>query len=124
MSKYHFGKDELYYLGHVVGKEGSKVDPRKIETMAKWHRPLEVGHLRSFLGLCNYIRRFIHGYSTLFVPLTSLTRNKAKFNWTDDCEHAFEDVKYALTHAPIQTLPKLGESFEVVSDASLLRAGV
>jgi hypothetical protein len=120
MSKYHFGKSELYYLGHVVGKEGIKVDPKKIETMAKWHRPLEVGQLRSFLGLCNYFRRFIHGYSTLVAPLTSLTRNKVKYIWTDKCERAFENVKYVLTHAPILTLPKLGKPFEVVIDASLL----
>jgi hypothetical protein len=44
-----------------VGKEGIKVDPKKIETVAKWRRPLEVGQLRLFLGLCNYFRRFIHG---------------------------------------------------------------
>ena len=53
-----------------------------------------------------------------------LTQSKVKFIWTNNCEHAFEDVKYALTHEPVLTLPKLGESFEVVSDVSLLGAGV
>ena len=122
MFKCHFGTDELHYLGHVVGKEGIKVDPRKIKTVVKWHRPLEVGQLRSFLGLCNYFRKFIHGYSTLIAPLTFVTWSKVKFNWTDDCKRIFEDVKYALTHALVLTLSKLGEPFEVVSDASLLRA--
>lgn len=74
------------------------MDPRKIEIVAKWHRPLEVGQLRSFLGLCNYFRRFIHGYSTLVAPLTSMTRSKVKFNWTDNCKCVFEDVKYVLTY--------------------------
>jgi hypothetical protein len=111
MSKCHFGKIELHYFEHVVGKEGIKVDPKKIETVAKWHRPLEVGQLRSLLGLCNYFCRFIHGYSTIVVPLTSLTRSTVKYIWTDECEGAFENVKYALTHAPVLTLPKLGEPF-------------
>ena len=50
-------------------------------------------------------------------------RSKVKYIWTDECERAFENVKYALTHAPVLTLPKLGEPFEVVSDAPLLGAG-
>jgi hypothetical protein len=82
-----------------------------------------VGQLRSFLGLCNYFRKFIHGYSTLVAPLTSNTRSTVKYIWTDDYERTFDNVKYALTHAPVLTLPKLGEPFEVVSDASLLEAG-
>ena len=120
MSKYHFGKSELHYLEHAMGKGGIKVDPKKIEIVAKWHRPLEVGQLRSFLGLCNYFRRFIHGYSTLVAPLTFLTRSTIKYIWTNECEPALENVRCALTHAPVLTLSKLGEPFEVVSDASLL----
>ena len=50
MSKCHFGNDELHYLGYVVGKKSIKVDPRKIEIVAKWHRPLEIRQIRSFLG--------------------------------------------------------------------------
>lgn len=42
MAKYHFGKEELHYVGHVVGKEGIKVDTRIIKIVPKWHRPLEL----------------------------------------------------------------------------------
>jgi hypothetical protein len=107
----------------LLARRASRWILKKLRLVTKLHRPLEVGQLRSFLGLCNYFRRFIHGYSTLVAPLTSLTRSKVKYIWTDECECAFENVKYALTHAPVLTLPKLGEPFEVVSDASLLEAG-
>ena len=79
LTKCHFAKEELEYLGHVVGKDGIKVDPRKIETVAKWARPKDVSQLHSFLSLYNYFRRFIQDYSTLVAPLTHLTRKDVEF---------------------------------------------
>ena len=67
MAKCYFEEEELHNLGHVVGKEGIKVDHRKIEIVTKWHRPLEIIQLWSFLGLCNYFHLFIHEYSTYSV---------------------------------------------------------
>jgi hypothetical protein len=107
----------------VVGKDGIKVDPRKIETVTTWARPNDVSQLRSFLGLSNYFRRFIQGYSTLDAPLTHLTRKDVKYTWTEQCQESFEGVKYALTHAPALSLPIFGERFEVICDASLLGIG-
>ena len=57
-TKCHFAKSELEYLGNVVGKDGIKVDPRKIDTVTRWARPNNVSQLRSFLGLSNYFLRF------------------------------------------------------------------
>ena len=70
LAKCHFAKNELEYLDHVVGKDGIKVDRRKIEIVAKWARPKDVNQLHSFLGLCNYFCKFIQAYSTLVAPLT------------------------------------------------------
>ena len=53
MTKCHFEEEKLQYLGHVVGNKSIKVHPRKIETMTKRHKPLEIGKLRYFLGFCN-----------------------------------------------------------------------
>ena len=83
---------------------------------------LKIGHIWSISMLCNYFHIFTHGYSTLVALLTSLTQSKIKFILTEDCEHAFKNVNFAWTHAPILTLPELRESFEVISDASLIEA--
>jgi TFIIF-interacting CTD phosphatase-like protein len=49
LTKCYYAKEEVEYLGHV-GKDGIKVDPRKIETMAKWVRPKDVSQLHSIFG--------------------------------------------------------------------------
>ena len=101
-------------------QRGHQVDPRNYEIVTKWCRCLEIGQLRSFLGLCNHFCGFIHEYYNLMALLTALTWNKTMFIWRDDCECAFETIKFALTHVSILTLPKLGEPFEVNNDASLM----
>ena len=53
MAKCHFMKEELHYLGHIIGKNSTKVDSRNTEIVTKWHRPLEIGQLQSFSRLCN-----------------------------------------------------------------------
>jgi hypothetical protein len=123
LSKCHFAKDEFHYLGHVMGKDGLKVHPAKIETVMKWNTPRDVGQLCSFLGLCNYFRRFIQGYSTLVAPLTNLTQHDSKYNRTVEYHEAFDKVKYALTHAPVLALPTFDESFEVIRNASIVGIG-
>ena len=124
MTKCRFANRELEYLGHVVGKDGIKVDPQKIETVTTWARPNDVSQLRSFLGLSNYFRRFIQGYSILVIPLTHLTKKDVMYIWTEQCQKSFEGVEYALTHAPILNLPIFGERVEVICDASLLGVGI
>lgn len=77
LSKCHFAKHKFQYLGHVVDKEGIKVDLAM---------PCDVGKLCSFIGLCNYFIRFIQGYSTLVAPLTILAQQNVKYEWIGECQ--------------------------------------
>jgi len=92
-------------LGHVVSKEGIKVDPQKIKEIIEWPRPTNVTKVRSFLGLVGYYNRFIKEFSKIASPLTNLLKKAIKFEWTNKCEEAFQEVKNKLTSAPILTLP-------------------
>ena len=79
----------MLFLGHVVPDQGVKVDPRKTEVVKNWTKPLTPTYIRSFLGLTSYYCRFMGGFSSIAAPLKALTKNKAKFEWTETCEKSF-----------------------------------
>ena len=72
MAKCDFNKPEVKFLGHVVGRDGIKVDPAKIAVIQEWPVPTSTTELRQFWGLANYFRKFIQGYSSLAVHLQHL----------------------------------------------------
>jgi len=117
-SKCEFWLEKISFLGHVISKEGITVDPKKIEAVVDWERPTNVHEIRSFLGLAGYYRRFVEGFSKLFGPLTALTKKNARYEWTDECECSFQELKQRLVTTPILTLPSGSGGFVIYSDAS------
>ena len=122
-SKCEFWLRSVTFLGHVVSDQGVEVDPRKTEAVKKWPKPLTPTDIRSFLGLAGYYRRFVEGFSSIAAPLTTLTKKKSKFEWTDTCEKSFQELKDRLTSTPTLTLPKCGENYTVYCDASRVGLG-
>lgn len=118
LAKCEFLKPELRYLGHVIGREGLKVDPQKITVVQEWPTPQNVTDVRRFLGLANYFRKFVRNYSDLAAPLTQLSSSKREWEWGKEQEHAFLALKEALVCAPILALPDLRREFQVICDAS------
>jgi hypothetical protein len=57
------------------------------------------------LGLCNYYRKFVKGYSKITNPLNKLLAKDTQFKWTAECHDAFECLKTKLTSAPIGVIP-------------------
>ncbi len=122
--KCEFFKPELRFLGHIIGKDGIKMDPDKTITVQRWPKPTTVKELRGFLGLANYFRRFIQGYSTIVAPLTSLTKKEASITeWNADSDKAFNAIKVALTKAPVLAHPDFTQPFDVICDASNVGVG-
>ncbi|KAL8148236.1 hypothetical protein AgCh_005552 [Apium graveolens] len=78
-SKCEFWLTEVQFFGHVVSKEGIKVDPVKIKAVSKWEQPKTPTEIRSFLGLAGYYRRFVKDFSKITSPLTKLTNGTGNF---------------------------------------------
>ncbi|XP_075500095.1 uncharacterized protein LOC142538678 [Primulina tabacum] len=118
LKKCEFWLEQVAFLGHIVSREGISVDPSKIEFIKQWSIPKTVSEVRSFLGLARYYRRFIADFSKISLPLTSLTRKATKFEWTIECQQAFQTLKNKLTSAPVLVLPCGTKDFVVYTDAS------
>lgn len=101
IKKCEFHVTRTKYLGFILSTDGIEVDPEKTAVIHQWKEPSTVRGVQSFLGFCNFYRRFIENYSRISRPLNQLTRKDATFTWTDECQQAFEDLKQRLTSAPI-----------------------
>ena len=62
------------------------MDPQKIEAVVNWKPPKNVLEVRSFLGLAEYYRKFVEGFSRIAAPLTKLTGKEVKYDWVDACQ--------------------------------------
>jgi transposase InsO family protein len=118
LKKCSFFQKEVAFLGHLVSGEGVRADPRKVETVRSWPTPLAVHDVRCFLGLTNYFKKFILGYSSIARPLMDLLKDQVPWVWTQVREEAFRNLKLALTSAPVLQIPDFTKPFEVIADAS------
>ena len=106
-SKCVWGQTELPYLGHIIGKDGVKPDPKKVQSVVDWPRPTCLRKVLQFLGLTNFFIKYIHGYANLTRPLTDLSKKNVSFVWSNECKVAFSALEHALSSAPVLALPDL-----------------
>ena len=116
--KCHFAAKEVTYLGHIISKHGIKADPAKTSAVTTFPVPKDPSEVRSFLGLCNYYRRFVKGYANMAAPLNRLLQKDVPFVWAAVCDQAFLQLKQALTSPPILSYPNFDREFILATDAS------
>jgi hypothetical protein len=119
LEKCSFGMDRLHYLGYIYDHHGVHVDPSKIQVIRDGPAATTLTELRSFLGLTNFYRRFMLGFSHIAWALSQLTRggDKAKFVWGISQQQAFDDLKQRLWSSSVLLLPDLQHPFEIETDA-------
>ena len=130
-SKCHFFSSEVKFLGHVVNSQGLQTDPAKIEKIKNWSKPETVAELRSFLGFCNYYRKFISNYALLSAELenalSNLDKKKSekniKLTWSDEMSVSYEKMKDKLCNPPILAFPRQDCEYILDTDASYYGIG-
>ena len=117
-AKSQFIAPAVNYLGHVISENGVAPDRNKIEAILQMKPPTTVKEVRSLIGSCNYYRRFIPAFAEITKSLTRLCRKGLTFEWTPECQTAFETIKNLLTTAPILAFPNPNKPFNLYCDAS------
>jgi hypothetical protein len=123
LEKYAFAVPEVEYLGMVIKEGHVAMDPTKLTAIDEWQPPTSVKGVRSFIGFCNFYRRFIPNFSNIARPLHDLTKRSARWDWTPACENAFLTIKDAFTRRPVLSMPDVSSPFFVMSGASLTATG-
>jgi hypothetical protein len=94
LEKCVFYAPSIDYLGVILEKGVTRMDPIKISGIKDWPTPKTVKDIRSFLGFCNFYHPFIRGFATVARPLNELTRKDAPWTWADRQQQAFTTLKH------------------------------
>ena len=116
--KCEFGQNKIKFYGFVFSEEGFSPDPEKVEAIKNVERPKNQAEVRSFLGMTNYVSRFIDNYSTLTEPLRRLTRQDTGFVWTEEQAKSFNLLKESLVSDAVMTYFDPSKPSELWVDAS------
>ncbi|KAK7105840.1 hypothetical protein V1264_017168 [Littorina saxatilis] len=116
--KCEFRKTKLDFLGHTISQDGIQPDLSKVKAIIEMTEPQDVSELRRFLGMVNYLGRFIPNLADILKPLNALLHKDTQWIWDSEQRQAFEQVKKSITDAPTLAFYELGRETVVCSDAS------
>jgi hypothetical protein len=109
---------QVNYLGLILEKGVTCMDPAKVAGVVSWPTPTTVKQIRLFLGFCNFYQPFIRQFSHIAKPLNKLTKKETPWNWNKQCQEAFETLCQRITSEPVLIQPNLAKPFELEVDAS------
>lgn len=122
-AKCSFAMKSVHYLGHTISSNGVSMDTSRIEAVNNFPQPKNPSDVRSFYGLCNYLRKFIRDFADIARPLTPLMGKPTDFTWTPDAQLAFDRLKEAITNAPVLIHFDPTAEHELRTDASSYAIG-
>ena len=100
-NKCKFGLNQVSYVSHQFTNGGLKPDEAKVAAIKEMPRPDGPEALRRFLGMTNYLHKFIGNFSEKTAPLRDLLRNDAHLRWEPAQQQAFHTLKADISQPPV-----------------------
>ncbi|QRW18194.1 Retrotransposable element Tf2 protein [Rhizoctonia solani] len=117
-SKCTFHVTSVEYLGIIVLDKGFSLDKLKIQAVQEWPTPTKVKEVQSFLGFANFLRRFVANFSHMARPLHNLVKKDTLWKWDAREQEAFQELKNAITNAPVLRHADPTKPYFLETDAS------
>lgn len=114
---------QLTFLGHVLSSAGITATPSKVESIQNFRQPLNAEEARSFLGLVNFVGKFIPDLATITEPLRRLTKKDEPFVWQSEHQIAFDKIKQGLSDEQTLGYYNIHDRTQLYADASPVGLG-
>ncbi|CAI5639180.1 unnamed protein product [Oreochromis niloticus] len=121
--KCKFRLDQVSYVGHIFTKDGLKADPSKTTAIGAMPVPTDVTSLQRFLGMVNYLGKYIQNLSEIAAPLRKLTHKETAWCWFPQHQEAFDHLKSCLSSPPVLAYYNVKEPVTLTCDASCYGLG-
>jgi hypothetical protein len=116
--KSHFVMQEGKLLGHIVSRDGIKIDSKRVEAIDTINIPRNVKDIQSFLGKIIFLRRFIPNFVEIMKLTTYMLKKNNKVKWTTEAKASFARIKKVISEAPILASPDYLKDFLIFSFTS------
>jgi hypothetical protein len=116
--KSHFAMQEGKLLGHIVSREGIKIDPKRVEAIDTINIPRNRKEIQSFLGKIFFLRRFIPNFAEIVKLITDMLKKDNEVKWKTKAKESFERIKKVIGEAPVLASPDYMKEFLIFSFAS------
>lgn len=119
LKKCTFASKSFKYHGHII--ENNTVRPIKdnLVSIHNFPTPKTKKNIRQFLGKINFYHEYIPKISTILDPLHGLLRKNVKFDWSEDCEKSFVEIKKLLCNKPVLEIFDKDLPIKIYTDASI-----
>lgn len=118
-----YGVEEIQFLGHRLSATGIRPSISKVDAVKCFREPTTAEEVRSFLGLVNFVGKFIPNLASIDYPLRKLTRKEEKFVWNEEQSKAFEELKQLITNDNVLGYYDVADRTCVIADASPVGLG-
>ena len=94
-------KSQVRFLGHLLTANGGQADPEKIRAIIEMPKPTDVKGVQRFLGLINYLSKFLPKMSELCEPLRVLTLRETEWCWLEAHDKVFPEIRLLVINSPV-----------------------
>ena len=118
-----FNQSSIDFFGHHLSADGISADDKKISSLINASAPKNATEARSFLGLAQYLARFIKDFASISAPIRQLTHKNAKWVWGPEEQHAFACLKARMATPEVMKYFNPSLETELIVDASPVGLG-
>lgn len=122
LAKCKFLRHTIKFLGHIVTPSGMTMDPVKLQAIHEFPVPRNRKELQSFIGFCNFYRKFSDHHASKISPLINLIKTGVRWHFSDIEVDLFNSVKQSFTEKYLSH-PNFDQDFYLQTDASILGLG-